>query len=151
MAKVLVVDDNAVNRDLVVTLLGYQGHTSVQAADGIQALATARSEQPDLIITDLLMPQLDGYELIREIRSDGALAETPVIFYTANYLQAEVRPIAAALGVRHIVSKPIDVEQLMQTIENALAELAPGAGRRGAGIRPRAPARPERQAAREGP
>jgi len=123
MANVLVVDDNAVNRDLVVTLLGYQGHRSMQAADGMRALATARAERPDLIITDLLMPLLDGYELIREIRSDKALADTPVIFYTANYLHSEVRPIAAALGVRHIVSKPIDVEQLMQTVENALADL----------------------------
>ena len=123
MARVLVVDDNAVNRDLVVTLLGYQGHQSMQAADGMQALATARAERPDLIITDLLMPLLDGYELIREIRCDEALSDTPVIFYTANYLHSEVRPIAAALGVRHIVSKPIDVEQLMQTVETALADL----------------------------
>ena len=102
----------------------------------MQALATARAEHPDLIVTDLLMPLLDGYELIREIRSDARRsARTPVIFYTANYLHAEVRPIAAALGVRHIVSKPIDVEQLMRTVEDALADRDPAPVGRSAGLR----------------
>lgn len=124
MAKVLVVDDSAVSRDLVITLLGCQGHNAVAAADGVQALEMARAEHPDLIITDLLMPLLDGYELIREIRADASLAETPVIFCTANYLQEEVRPIAATLGVSHIVAKPVDVEHLLQTVDDALAEFA---------------------------
>ncbi|MDT4909983.1 MAG: hypothetical protein QOI69_3224 [Pseudonocardiales bacterium] len=125
MASVLVVDDNAVNRDLVVTLLGYRGHHVVEAADGAEALATARAEHPDLVITDLLMPVIDGYELIREIRADPTLAATPVIFYTANYIHAEVAPIAAALGVHHIVEKPIDPRDLLLAVDDALAH--PGA------------------------
>lgn len=122
MAKVMVVDDNAVNRDLVVTLLGYRGHSMVQAIDGAEALVTARSEHPDLVITDLVMPVMDGYELIREIRADPILAATPVIFYTANYLQEEVAPIAVALGVRHIVFKPIDPHHLLLTVDEALTD-----------------------------
>jgi two-component system, cell cycle sensor histidine kinase and response regulator CckA len=125
MASVLVVDDNAVNRDLVVTLLGYRGHRVVEAADGAEALATARAERPDLVITDLLMPVIDGYELIREIRADPMLSATPVIFYTANYVHAEVAPVAAALGVRHIVEKPIDPRDLLLAVDDALAHGGP--------------------------
>jgi len=124
MARVLVVDDDAVNRDLVVTLLGYRGHSVVQAADGVEALVSARAEPPDLVLTDLLMPAMDGYELVREIRADPALEDTPVIFYTVNYLEREVLPVAAALGVRHIVSKPIDPQRLLLTVEEALAKRA---------------------------
>ena len=128
MARVIVVDDNAVNRDLVVTLLGYKGHSVVQAADGVEALASARAEAPDLVLTDLLMPVMDGYELVREIRADPILADTPVIFYSLNYLEREVQPVAAALGVRHIVSKPIDPQHLLRTVDEALAQRgsAPG-------------------------
>jgi PAS domain S-box-containing protein len=122
MARVIVVDDNPVNRDLVVTLLGYGGHLTTEAVDGAHALANARSDPPDLVITDLLMPVMDGYELVREIRADPALAATPVIFYTANYLQEEARPIAEALGVRHIVSKPIDPRHLLMAVDQALAD-----------------------------
>jgi two-component system, cell cycle sensor histidine kinase and response regulator CckA len=129
MAKVLVVDDNAVNRDLVVTLLGYRGHSCVQAADGAHALALARTEQPDLVITDLLMPVMDGYELVQEIRADPILAATPVIFYTANYLQVEVAPIALALGVRHMVSKPINPLRLVQAVDDALIRYVPAPSR----------------------
>jgi two-component system cell cycle sensor histidine kinase/response regulator CckA len=117
----MVVDDNAANRDLVATLLGYRGHTVVSAADGLEALESARRERPDLVISDLVMPVMDGYELMREIRADKALATLPAIFYTANYLEAEVRPMAAALGVGHIVAKPIDPANLLRTVDEALA------------------------------
>ena len=120
MARVLVVDDNAANRDLVVTLLGYRGHTALEAADGKAALAIAKSEPVDLIITDLLMPDMDGYELVRELRADPDLAETPVIFYTAYYLQDELRSIASTLGVGHRLSKPINPEDLFRAVDDAL-------------------------------
>ncbi|HEV7204083.1 MAG TPA: response regulator [Jatrophihabitans sp.] len=122
MAKVLVVDDDAANRDLVATLLGYRKHEVVEASDGAQGLAVARRESPDLVITDLLMPVMDGYELIREMRADAALASTPAIFYTANYLENEVRPFAKTLGVGHIVSKPIDPQHLLRTVDEALLD-----------------------------
>jgi PAS domain S-box-containing protein len=125
MAKVLVVDDHPVNRNLLATLLGYGGHTVYEAGDGAQALSAAQAERPDLIITDLLMPVMDGYELVRELRGQPALAATRVIFYTANYIQDEVRPVAAALGVRHIISKPAEPERILATVEAALATAGP--------------------------
>jgi PAS domain S-box-containing protein len=122
MAIVLVVDDHPVNRNLVVTLLGYHGHTVLEAGDGAEALRIARAQPPDLIVTDLVMPVMDGYELVRELRADPRLAATRVIFYTANYLRDEVEPVAKALGVRHVVAKPAEPESLLAAADDALAE-----------------------------
>ena len=120
MARVLVVDDDAANRNLVAALLGYGGHTVLEAADGGEALAAARSERPDLLITDLLMPVLDGLELVREIRSDPVTASTPVIFYTANYRRDEVDAVAATLGVGQLLAKPIDPTEFIAVVEASL-------------------------------
>jgi PAS domain S-box-containing protein len=125
VATVLIVDDHPDNRDLLVTILGYRGHTMLQACDGAEALRTAQAERPDLIVTDLVMPVMDGYELVRELRRDPALAATRVIFYTANYLIDEVRPVAAALGVSHILAKPAEPGSLMATTEEVLAAASP--------------------------
>jgi len=125
MATVLVVDDHPVNRDLLVTLLGYRGHTVLEACDGAEALRIVQMRRLDLVITDLVMPVMDGYEFVRELRADRHLALTKVIFYTANYLRDEVLPMAAALGVHHIVSKPADPELLLATVDEALAAVAP--------------------------
>jgi hypothetical protein len=105
---------------LVVSLLGYCGHTVLQAADGGEALTLVRSERPDLVITDLLMPVMDGYELVREIRSEESIAATPVMFYTANYRRDEVQPIATTLGVQQLLAKPIDPASFVQLVETSL-------------------------------
>jgi PAS domain S-box-containing protein len=125
MATVLVVDDHPANRDLVVTLLRYRGHTLLEAGNGTEALRVARAQHPDLIITDLVMPVMDGYELVRELRSDPGLAGTRVIFYTANYLREEAEPIAAALGVYDTVSKPATPERILAATDEALQAVVP--------------------------
>ncbi len=122
MATVLVVDDRALNRDLVCTVLGYRGHETVTASDGTEGLRLVREMHPDLVITDVLMPGMDGYELVRAIRADPAIATTPVIFYTANYLQEEARPIAEACGVSRIVLKSGETGALIEAAEAALTE-----------------------------
>jgi PAS domain S-box-containing protein len=124
LAVILVVDDHPVNRDFLATLLGCPGHTVLEASDGAKALVIARERHPDLVITDLVMPVMDGYEFVRELRGDPSLAATRVIFYTANYLRDEVEPMAAALGVRHVVSKPADPPALLALAEEALKEAA---------------------------
>ena len=101
MATILIVDDHPVNREFLVTLLGYGGHRLLQAADGAEALVLARAEHPDLIIADILMPTMDGYELVRQLRADAAIAQTPVIFCTAHYLEHEARTLAQQCGVAH--------------------------------------------------
>ncbi len=106
MAKVLIVDDHATNRELVVTLLNHLQHQPLEAADGAEALALVRSQRPQLVICDILMPTMDGYEFVQRLRADPAIAATEVIFYTANYHEREARHLAASVGVSRVLIKP---------------------------------------------
>jgi CheY-like chemotaxis protein len=85
MTTILVIDDHPTNRDLLVTLLGYRNYHVLEASNGLEGLALARAEQPDLIIADILMPTMDGYEFARQIRADSAIAQTRIVFYTATF------------------------------------------------------------------
>jgi len=123
MAKILVVDDDPSARDLVVTVLGYGGHQLREAADGAEALSEAQSRPPDLIIADLLMPTMDGFEFVRRLREHEALAQTPVIFYTATYLETEVRNLARACGVTDIITKPAEPQQILDAVSRNLGTL----------------------------
>ncbi len=120
MATILVVDDRPTNRDFLVTLLGYRGHRLLQAADGAEALEAVRAEAPDLIISDILMPTMDGYESVRQLRADPGLSHTPVIFGTAHYLDQEASALAQQCGVAFILSKPCDPEAVLDTVDAAL-------------------------------
>lgn len=123
MATVLVVDDNATNRDLLTTLLRYSNaHRLLEASNGAEALGLARVERPDVVIADILMPKMDGYEFVRELRTDPSTAATSVIFYTAAYKEAEVRAMAERCGVRHVLQKPADPETILATVNAALGE-----------------------------
>ncbi|MEQ8676635.1 MAG: PAS domain S-box protein [Aggregatilineales bacterium] len=125
MALILIVDDRAVSRQMLTTLLGYYNHRLIEAGDGVEALELARSHQPDLIIADVLMPTMDGFELVRQLRLDPATALTPVIFYTASYLEKEARQLAASCGVSHILLKPSDPEDILEIVNTALGEVVP--------------------------
>ena len=124
MATILIVDDHEANRELLTTLLGYRNHQTVEAADGAEGLERARAIRPDLIITDILMPTMDGYEFTHKLREDPALAAIPVIFYSAHYLMHEARALADRCGVKYVVQKPVEPQQLMETVDAALG-LAP--------------------------
>jgi CheY-like chemotaxis protein len=108
-ATILVVDDHAPSRQFLTTLLGYKGHRLLEASDGMEALAVARAEQPDLILSDVLMPTMDGYEFVRQLRKDPLISRTKVIFCTAVYHVAQARALAAACGVLYTISKPREV------------------------------------------
>jgi PAS domain S-box-containing protein len=125
MAKILIVDDRQPNRDYLATLLAYGGHRLVQAADGAEALATARAERPDLVITDILMPTMDGYELVRQLRADPALAPIPVIFCTAHYREQEALALARSCGVSCVLTKPVDPQTVLGAVEAALGGAPP--------------------------
>jgi signal transduction histidine kinase/DNA-binding response OmpR family regulator len=120
MATILIVDDRPTNRDFLVTLLGYGGHRLVEAADGAEALGVAEAERPDLIISDILMPTMDGYEFVRQLRTYPHLAATPVIFSTAHYLDHEARLLAQQCGVSFLLPKPCAPEIVLATVEAAL-------------------------------
>jgi PAS domain S-box-containing protein len=117
---ILVVDDQSTARELLTTLLGYAGYRLLQARDGREALELVRTEHPDLVITDVLMPGMDGYELVRQMRADGELAATNVIFYTAAYHEQEARTLAEQVGVQQVLTKPSEPEALLHAVDLAL-------------------------------
>lgn len=126
MATILIVDDRALNRKVLVTLLGYRGHRLLEASDGAEALALVRAERPDLVIADVLMPTMDGYELVRQLRADPAIAHTRVIFCTAYYHEREARSLAEACGVAHVLFKPCEPEVVLSVVDELLG--LPGGG-----------------------
>src|SRR5918912_3656471 len=103
MATILIVDDRPANREFLAALLGYGGHRLLEAADGAEGLAVARAERPDLVIADILMPTMDGYEFVRRLPADPAVAGTRVVFYTAHYHEPEARKLAADCGVSAVL------------------------------------------------
>jgi two-component system cell cycle response regulator DivK len=104
---VLVVEDNLQNRYLVTYLLEKHGITVLSAANGEQAIDMARRETPDLILMDMLIPKVDGYEATRIIKADAALAATPVVALTAYSMKGDEERIAEC-GCDGYIAKPID-------------------------------------------
>lgn len=121
MAAILVVDDHPSNRKFLVMRLSHQKHRVLEANDGAEALAIVRAEHPDLVISDILMPTMDGYEFVRQLRTDPAIAHVPVIFHTAHYDKQEARDLAKSCGVAHVLMKPCEPELMFRTVEEALA------------------------------
>ena len=120
MATILIVDDNAVNRAFLVTLLGYGNHRMLEAGDGVEGLKAMHAAHPDLVISDILMPHMDGHEFVTRVHADASLAATPIIFYTAGYHEAEARVIARACGVTRVLAKPAEPEVILRTVDEAL-------------------------------
>lgn len=120
MATILIVDDHVLNRQFLVALLGFDQHELLVAADGIEALALARARRPALIITDILMPNMNGYDFITQMRAEPSIADTPVIFYTSTYSMREAGVMADNCGVRWVLQKPATPELILQTVREAL-------------------------------
>jgi CheY-like chemotaxis protein len=125
MATILIVDDRPTNREYLVTLLGYASHRLLQAADGAEALAIASAEHPDLVIADILMPTMDGYEFVRRLRATPAIMQTPVIFCTAHYHEQEAQALARGCGVAHVLTKPSEPEVVLRTVDAVLGLTPP--------------------------
>ena len=121
MATILVVDDNAINRKLLIALLSSDGHLTLQASDGADGLAVARQHRPQLIISDILMPSMDGYAFVRALRREPQLRGTPVIFYTAHYHEREALNLARSLGVSRVLVKPSPHTELLKAVEQVMA------------------------------
>lgn len=114
---ILVCDDDPSLRELVRAVLGPR-YRFVEAADGIEALALAREERPDLIVLDVMLPGLSGIEVLEQIRGDAALRSLPVVVITA-WSHAEVE--AHVAGADRFVSKPFDPDLLSAAVEEMLA------------------------------
>ncbi|HLX78971.1 MAG TPA: EAL domain-containing protein [Burkholderiales bacterium] len=125
MPTILIVDDRASNRQFLTTLLGYGGHRLLEASDGAQALELTRTERPQLVITDILMPNMDGFEYVQHIRNDPELARTPVIFYTATYSAPEAHALARSCRVEIVLPKPCEPQEMLAAVNKALGVEAP--------------------------
>ncbi len=121
MATILIVDDLRANRAYLVTLLRFHGHRLLEASNGEEGLTLVRAERPDLVITDVLMPVMDGYELVRQLRLDPATRGVPVVFYTAQYGEREARTLALANGVAYVLIKPADSSEVLAVVGRALS------------------------------
>src|SRR5207302_211691 len=108
------------NRQFLLTLLGYTGHRLFEAADGAEALDLASAGRPELVITDILMPTMNGYEFVQQLRADPDIASTRVIFYTATYSTPEAQLLAKACGVDTVLRKPSDPEEILAAVNRAL-------------------------------
>ncbi|SDD73698.1 ATP-binding protein [Desulfuromonas thiophila] len=124
MATVLVVDDSADNRYYLQALLQGHGLNVAEAADGAAALALARQQPPDLVISDILMPRMDGYQLCRAFRADAALRAIPFIFYTATFTSDRDAALGLQLGADRFLLKPQEPEVLLAEIRTLLAQAA---------------------------
>jgi len=120
LAKVLIVDDHAPSRYLVNWCLTTYGHEVLEAADGVEALAIARADRPDLVITDALMPGMDGFSLCRAWMADGDLVHVPFLFYSASYPSRDDRNFGLSIGASGYLTKPMPPEELIAAIESVL-------------------------------
>lgn len=119
VARILIVEDDADNQELVTRFLRRSGHEVFLAPDGFAGVAAAREHLPDLILMDLGLPGMDGWEASRSIRNDPATAQIPIIALTAHAFTQEVNRAVAA-GIDSYELKPIVYQRLMQKIAEAL-------------------------------
>jgi signal transduction histidine kinase/DNA-binding response OmpR family regulator len=120
MATIMVVEDHAMSRQFLVTLLSSLGHSVLPASDGDQALRLATEEHLDLIITDILLPTMDGVDLVRRLRAEAGLADTPVIFYTASSRHPKDLRVDDQCGPCWVIEKPSEPDVIMRTVNRLL-------------------------------
>jgi|SRR5882672_83070 two-component system cell cycle response regulator DivK len=118
-ARILVIEDNQANLELAEYLLKASGYTTLAARDGAEGVRTARNAHPDLIICDLQMPVMDGYEVVRQLKKDLLLRQIPIVAVTAFSMPGD-RNNVLAQGFDGYVSKPIEPETFVRTVEGFL-------------------------------
>ena len=120
MAKVLVVDDDAVIQRLMQVNLEMEGHDVVLASDGEQALAQVRAERPDVVLLDVMLPLMDGWEVAAAMQRDPEIAHTKIVFLSARAQDADVQR-GSELGVAAYITKPFDPIDLMELVAELTA------------------------------
>jgi len=120
MAKILLVEDNEVNRDMLSRRLLRKGYEVVMAVDGEQAVAMAQSEKPDLILMDMSLPVIDGWEATRRVKAAEASSRIPIIALTAHAMSGD-RERALGVGCDDYDTKPIEMPRLLEKIDALLA------------------------------
>ena len=114
-ARILVVEDNLDNYDLVRFLLQQEGYTVLGASDGRQGLAMVREQQPDIVLLDLSIPEIDGWALATQLKADPQTAHIAILAITGHTLPGD-RQRALDAGCDDYISKPLDIPQFLQTV-----------------------------------
>lgn len=118
----LVVEDTPDTLKLIEVTLTFKGHQVVTATNGREALKAIQKERPALIITDILMPYMDGFSLVHRLRIDPATRDIPVVFLSATYVAPEDKVFAAAIGVTRFLEKPINIEELLRVVAELIQQ-----------------------------
>ncbi len=119
MNKILLVEDNEMNRDMLARRLQKRGYEVLLAIDGLLAVEMTQKEKPDLVLMDMSLPGLDGWEASRRLKADAATAGIPIIALTAHAM-AEDREKALAAGCNEFETKPVDLTSLLAKMETLL-------------------------------
>ncbi|HCN78944.1 MAG TPA: hypothetical protein DIT13_17345 [Verrucomicrobiales bacterium] len=117
--KILIIEDQATMRRNVALMLQLEGHTALTAANGIEGIETARRERPDLILCDVMMPEMDGHAVLRALHEDETLRGTPFVFLTAKGDKSDVSE-GLGLGADSYLTKPVSREDLLSTVNEHL-------------------------------
>lgn len=120
--KILIVDDNADDRVLLERALVNEGYAVSVATNGRRALETALDSPPDLIVSDIMMPEMDGFELCRRVKTDDLLRRIPFIFYTATYVEEKDEQLALALGASRFLIKPLELPEFLGAVKAVIDE-----------------------------
>jgi CheY-like chemotaxis protein len=118
----LVVEDIPTVLELLEVTLRFQGYEVISAHNGQEALDILEKEAPALIISDILMPKLDGFSMVQKLRTNPKTQNIPVIFLSATYVTPEDRMFAMSLGASRFIEKPIDTEDFLLTIAELLSQ-----------------------------
>ena len=119
MPTILLVEDNEMNRHMLARRLEKNGYAVIMAVDGVQGLAMARSEAPDLVLMDLSLPEVDGWEVVRRLRAEDSTRRLPIIALTAHAMAGD-REKAIEAGCNDYDVKPVDWPRLLEKIRALL-------------------------------
>ena len=123
--KILIVDDNSDNRELVVKVLKSRGYEMVEAVDGEDAIQKAHDERPSLILLDISLPIMDGYEVTRRLKSHEESKDIPIVALTTHVMKGD-KERAIEAGCVGYIPKPIDVHELPEQIKHYLKDQPEG-------------------------
>lgn len=119
MTLILIAEDNELNRELLVTVLNFNGFVTITANDGAEAVSLAKSEQPELVLMDIQMPKLDGFDALKRLRSSTETTSIPVVAVTGNVMPHDLDRITQS-GFDSIIYKPYKIDELLTAINAVL-------------------------------
>ena len=122
VGPLLIVEDVPNILDFLEVTLKFKGYEVMKARNGQEALDVIQTKQPALVITDILMPKMDGFSLVYRLRTDQATREIPVVFLSATYVAPEDKAFAMSIGATRFIEKPIDTEEFLLTIAELLTQ-----------------------------